>query len=216
MAPATRATSLLLVFSLALSVSIIPVLAADAPALPPFPELEETPPPPLPGSAEVGRNPLNAAHVDTSMTVEALLARGVGAAVGFERSFGRILGLEAEAGYLGAWGRDPGSPWRLDLLSLLAGVRLSVMQTAVNGPSLGLSAGEALAWFRWGGQLLFYAWPQLRLDLGMKLSFGPSAQGFFLEPRVGYKVVFKGAETGGLPLPRYGGLTAGLRGGVSF
>lgn len=209
-----RVTGLLLVF--ALTVAATPVHAADGPALPPFPGLEETPPPPLPGSAEVGKNPLNAAHVDMGMTVEALLARGLGVGFGFERSLGTILGFEADVGYLGSRGGELDAAWRLNLLSLMGGLRLSVMQTAVNGPSVGLSAGEALSWFRWGGRPMFFAWPQVRLDLAMKFSFGPSARGFFLEPRVGYKVVFMGAETQNLPIPRYGRLTIGLRGGLSF
>jgi hypothetical protein len=216
MASGIRVSSCLVVFALALLAAAVPVGAADTPALPPFPGLEETPPPPLPGSAEVGKNPLNAAHVDTGMTVEALLARGLGVGFGFERSLGSILGFEADLGYLGSGGGEPGASWRLNLLSLMGGVRLSVMQTAVNGPSVGLAAGEALSWFRWGGRLMFFAWPQVRLDLAMKLSFGPSARGLFIEPRVGYKVVFMGAETENLPLPRYGGFTFGLRGGISF
>jgi hypothetical protein len=208
----------MLLVALTAGLLALPVFAAadESQALPAIPGVDETPPPPLPGSTEVGKNPLNAVHLDTLTTVEALIAGGFGAGLGYERSFGTILGVEAEAGYLGSVHRSASDVWRLDLASLLGGVRLSVMQTAVNGPSLGVSAGVALAWFTWSNRLLFYLWPQARIDVGMKLSLGRGARGLFLEPRVGYKLAFTGAETQGLPIPRYGGLVAGLRAGLSF
>jgi hypothetical protein len=191
--------------------------AQDASPLPAIPGLEEAPPPPpLPGSAEVGKNPLNAAHLDTMMLVEGLAAGGAGIAAGYERSFGTILGVEAEAGYLGAADRSPTAPRRLDVVSVLAGVRLSLLQTAVNGPSLGLAAGPALAWFAWSGQNLFFVWPQIRIDVAMKLSLGRGARGPFVEPRFGYRLVLQGGEAEGMPIPWHGGLTGGLRAGWAF
>jgi len=212
-----RVTGLAIGALLLLLLAPVGAKADDASTPPAIPGLEEAPPPPpLPGSAEVGRNPLNAVHLDTAMLVEGIVAGGADIAAGYERSFGTILGVEAEAGYLGAAYRSATVTWRLDVVSVLAGVRLSLLQTAVNGPSVGVAAGPALAWFDWRGQRLFFVWPEVRIDAAMKLSLGKGARGPFVEPRIGYRLVLQGAEAEGMPIPWHGGLTGGLRAGFAF
>ena len=52
--------------------------------------------------------------------------------------------------------------------------------------------------------------------MAVKFSLGAEARGFFVEPVVGYKLVFEGAQSTSFPIPRYGGLQFGLRVGFSF
>ena len=189
-------------------------VSAQKRPLPPIPGQDDPHPTPVPGSTFVGENPRNAIYVDLGVMAEALLAGGVGVGVGYDRGVATMVALAAHAGWVHV--EDSASDYSIDIVSVLGGARLFLLDTAVNGPCLSLLAGIAAVRLRWGAQILGFTWPQLQAELGARFSFGPGARGGCLQPYLGYKLALLGAGTDGLPIPRYGGFQFGLRGGLSF
>ena len=189
-------------------------LGAQKRPLPPLPGQEDPIPAPLPGSTFVGENPLNAGCIDAGPLMEGLLARGAGVGAGFERAVGTMVAVAAYGGWIRV--TDPAAEYVLDLASALTGLRLYLLNTAVTGPAWSIVGGVAVVWLRGNAQSLRFVWPQIQTDVAVKFSLGTQARGLFVEPFAGYKLVFKGAQSTGVPIPRYGGFQFGLRVGFSF
>ncbi len=189
-------------------------LGAQKRPLPALPGQEDPLPAPLPGSTFAGENPLNAGCIDSCLLIEGLLARGAGVGAGFERAVGTMVAVAAYGGWIRV--TDQAVQYALDLVSVLAGLRLYLLNTAVNGPALSVTGGAAVVWLRYNGQSLRFVWPQIQADVAVKFSLGIGARGLFVEPLIGYKLVFEGAQSTSFPIPRYGGLQFGLRVGFSF